>query len=213
MTAMTDDEFDAALVAAAFELGAEEGWRAVSAGASCQRAGLDLARARARFPTRGEILRKFGALADERALNGALAEGPARDRLFDILLRRFDFLQTHRPGVLALLKSLPLDPGLALWLGGETLRSMAWMLEGAGLAAHGPRGAVRAQGLLAVWGWGLRAWMRDESADLTGTMAAIDVALNRADQIASRYDTEPAAVAAVEDAAFAAERSTPPDVV
>ena len=215
---MTDDAFDAALVAAAFDLGAEQGWRTVTPAAASQRAGLDIATARTRFPTRLAILERFGTLADEHALRGASTEGTARDRLFDSLLRRFDFLQMHRPGVLALMKVLPLDPALALAVAGGTLRSMGWLLEGAGLSAAGARGAVRSQGLLAIWGWGLRAWMRDESADLSATMAAVDVALNRADQIAGRYDMEAAPAPATADPAeqdvtFAAEESGPPAVV
>ncbi|HUW79819.1 MAG TPA: TetR family transcriptional regulator, partial [Acidocella sp.] len=107
---MTDTDFDQALVTAAFALGADEGWRMVSAAAAARRAGLDLGRARARFGAHGEILRKFGELADRAALTGALIEGPVRDRLFDVLMRRFDFLQAHRAGVLALLKPLALEP-------------------------------------------------------------------------------------------------------
>src|SRR5580698_10905997 len=95
---MTDAEFDSNLVTVAFALGAEKGWRKVSAAAAARRAGLDLAEARGRFGSRGSILRKFGELADRHALTGALAEGPIRDRLFDVLLRRFDFLQMHRAG-------------------------------------------------------------------------------------------------------------------
>ena len=210
---MTDDEFDAALIAAAFDLGAEQGWRAVSAAAACQRAGLDIAKARRRLPTRRAILARFGALADAQALAGASQDGLARDRLFDILMRRFDFLQSHRPGVAALMKALPLEPALGLWLARESLASMGWMLEGAGLSAGGGRGGLRRQGLLAVWVWGMRAWLGDESADLSATMAAVDVALNRADQVAARL--QPGAAPAEPRSAdlelpLTAEASVPP---
>ena len=59
------------------------------------------------------------------------------------------------------------------------------MLQAAGVSTSGPRGEVRLRGLLAVWLWGVRAWERDESEDLSGTMAAVDAALQRAEQIAS----------------------------
>jgi hypothetical protein len=184
---MTDDEFDAALVTAAFAVGAQNGWLAVSTAAAARHAGLDLARARARLPGHGAILKKFGVLADRYALTGAMTEGSVKDRLFDILLRRFDFLQLHRAGVVALLRVLPLDAPLAAWLGNETLRSMGWILEGAGVSATGLSGAVTKRGLAVVWGWGLRAWLKDESEDLSATMAAVDVALLRADQIAAAF--------------------------
>jgi hypothetical protein len=191
---MTDDEFDAALVAAAFALGADAGWGRVSAAAAAQRVGLDLTIARDRFAHRGMILGRFGKLADIYALTGALDSGPARDRLFDILLRRFDFLQMHRAGVLALLKFIPLEPTWGAYLARATLESMGWMLESAGVSAQGIGGGLRKRGLAVVWAWGMRAWSRDESPDLTATMAAVDVALTRADQIAERL--MPAAKAA-----------------
>jgi len=184
---MTDENFDTALISAAFTLGATQGWAKVSAAAAAREAGLDMVLARQRFAHRGTVLARFGELADAYALTGALTEGPARDRLFDLLLRRFDFLQMHRAGVAALLKGLPLDPLLAAWLARATLGSMGWMLEAAGISASGLPGELRKQGLLAVWGWGARAWLRDESADLTGTMSAVDTALNRAEEMDMRF--------------------------
>ena len=41
-------------------------------------------------------------------------------------------------------------------------------------------GALRVHGLLAVWLYGLRAWRDDQNEELSGTMAAVDRALNRA---------------------------------
>lgn len=185
---MTDAEFDAALVSSAFAIAAARGWRHVSAAAAAREANLNFARARDRFTAPGAILRRFGQLADEHALTGALGQGPVKDRLFDVLLRRIDYLQLHRQGVLGLLRALPLDPALAAYLTAETRRSMAWLLESAGLSAQGLRGELRKTGLLAVWAWGIRAWARDDSEDLSATMAAFDVALARADQLAAQFD-------------------------
>jgi len=103
--------------------------------------------------------------------------------LFDLLMRRIDYLQTHRSGVLALLRAMPSAPPMALLLACATRRSMRWMLEAAGVAALGPCGELRVRGLIAVWLWTLRAWERDTSEDLSGTMAALDAALRRAGDV------------------------------
>jgi ubiquinone biosynthesis protein COQ9 len=182
---MTDTEFDTALVNAAFRLAGESGWRTVNVASAALAAGLSLAEARGRFPSRTSILLRFGRLADQAALLDAPPDGPVRDRLFDLLMRRFDVLQAHRAGVKALLRALPTDPPTALLLACATQRSMRWMLQGAGVAATGPRGILQVRGLLAVWLWAVRAWDRDESEDLSGTMAAIDTALQRAGQMSS----------------------------
>ena len=86
---------------------------------------------------------RFGLLADQAALADAPSEPLPRDRLFDLLMRRFDVLQQHRAGMLALLRVLPTDPMLTLALGAATGRSMGWMLEAAGVSAAGLTGRVR----------------------------------------------------------------------
>jgi ubiquinone biosynthesis protein COQ9 len=181
---MTDAEFDAALIAVAFEAIAAEGWRALSIPRVAQDAGLDLARARARMPDRTELLRRFGIMADAAALSETPSAGTVQERLFDLLMRRLDVLQAHRAGMLALLRALPADPLTALWLTGQSLASMSWLLAAAGVPTTLPFGPARVQGLLAVWLWTLRAWQADDTADLAPTMAALDAALARASQIA-----------------------------
>jgi AcrR family transcriptional regulator len=181
---MDDSEFDRALIAAAFRLAAEQGWRSVSVAAAARAAELPLAHARERFPGRSSILLRFGRAADQSALAEAPSEGPVRDRLFDLLMRRIDAFQTQRAGVVALLRALPAEPPTALLLALATRRSMRWMLEAAGLSAAGLRGELRVKGLVAVWLWTMRAWREDATEDLSATMAALDAALRRAEQAA-----------------------------
>jgi ubiquinone biosynthesis protein COQ9 len=62
------------------------------------------------------------------------------------------------------------------------------MLEAAGVDSRGAFGKLRAKALAAVWLYTLRAWTRDESADMSATMAALDKALDRLDQAAKSLD-------------------------
>ncbi len=179
---MDDEDFDQALITSAFALAARAGWRGVSVAEAARQAGLPLEDARARFPSRDAILLRFGRLADQVALQGAATEGSPRDRLFDVIMRRFDALQVHRAGIATLTHALPGHPALALELALGTSGSMAWMLEGAGISALGLRGMLRTHGLTAVWLYTLRAWLADDSADLSGTMAALDRALAQAER-------------------------------
>jgi hypothetical protein len=180
---MDDKDFDAALISAAFGQAALTGWRDLSLVEAAKDADLPLDRVRARFPAPGTILMRFGSLADQAALAGPATEPLVRDRLFDLLMRRFDVVQQHRAGMLALLRVLPSMPILSLALSGATLRSMGWMLEAAGVSAQGLTGRLRVAGLTAVWLHALRAWKDDDSPDLSGTMAALDKALDQAERV------------------------------
>lgn len=182
---MSDTEFDTALITAAFRVAGEEGWQKLTIPAAARGAGLSLAEARRRFPSRVILLLRFGQLADALALQDAPAQGPVRDRLFDLLMRRYDALQPHRAGIKALVRALPFEPLTAMLLHEATHRSMRWMLQTAGVTANRPFGDLEVRGLTAVWYWGLRTWERDESEDLSATMATVDSALHRVDRVAS----------------------------
>lgn len=205
---MDDTQFDAALIAAAFNQAAASGWSGLSIVDAARSADLPLDRARVRFPGPGMLLMRFGLLADTTALAVAATESNPRDRLFDLLMRRFDVLQHHRPGMVALLQVLPQRPLLSLALGAATLRSMGWMLEAAGLSAVGLRGIVRAKTLVGVWLYALRAWKDDESADLSGTMAAMDKALDQAERL---FDVLAPAVTKEADDTMEGVVDLPPD--
>lgn len=230
-----DAQFDAALIGAAFDQAALLGWAEVSVAAAARAAGLPLERARARFPGRSAVLLRFGVLADQAALAQPSDESSERERLFDMLMRRFDAMQPHREGILSLLRGLPFDPAAAALLYAANLRSMAWMLEGAGVPSAGLQGTLRVHGLLGVWLSTLRAWEQDGSPDLSATMAALDRALNRAERAAGwlglargsageaaavfegegvapdAFDDAPAAAAAAIVSAAAAEDAVGPD--
>ena len=213
---MDDAEFDRAVIGAVFGQAALRGWQEVSLVEAGQDAGLDLVRLRRRFPSRGAVLMRFGAEADGKALSG-VPSGTPRERLFDIVMNRFEALQAHREGVRALLSALRTDPATSMLLYAGTLRSMKWLLEGAGVPASGLSGGLRVHGLLALWLYALRAWEQDDSADLSSTMAAVDRGLDRAMQaersLPGRMPDGPEAAATPESTPMIGDFPEPPAVV
>jgi ubiquinone biosynthesis protein COQ9 len=176
---MSGPDFDQALITAAFQRAADVGWTRLTIVDAARAAGLSLAEARVRFPGKLALLRRFGTMLDEAALAAAPADGPPRDRLFDLIMSRFDAMKPHRAGLRALLRHLPGDPALVVGLGCATRRSMRWMLQAAGISTSGVRGELRVRGMVAVWLWALRAFEQDATDDLAPTMAALDTALTR----------------------------------
>jgi AcrR family transcriptional regulator len=165
---------------------AEQGWQNLSLQALASRCDLTLAELRARVPYKGALPLMFARSVDQAVLrdNPAQPTGSARDRLFDVLMRRIDTLQPHRAGIIRLGRDMRTDPLLTMMLAPQLAASMAWMLEAAGIESSGIKGALRVQGLCGVWLATLRGWEQDEGQDLGATMAALDRALDRAGQIA-----------------------------
>ncbi len=169
---------------------AEHGWSGTTMARVAAAAGVTLAELRSHAGCREALLALSVRETDRAVLAGTVAtEGESpRDRLFDLLMRRIDELQTHRAGVQRFLRDLPWNPALAVATGVLNDRAMRWMLEAAGIGTGGLSGQARRRGLMGVWVYTLRAWAADDSADLAATMAALDKALDRADQVARSVD-------------------------
>jgi hypothetical protein len=115
-------------------------------------------------------------LADPPA---AEPEERARDRLFDLLMRRFDALRPYKPALDVLRRELLADPVTAICVGTSLLRSMRWMLEAAEIPTNGVRGAIAVRLAAGAYLSAMRIWQRDDSQDLAQTMAALDARLRR----------------------------------
>jgi ubiquinone biosynthesis protein COQ9 len=193
------DGTEARLVAALWQVVAAHGWHGLTMRRVAAAAGISVAELRRRCPGGPlHLLRLHGRVIDGAVLEGTVAgqEGLARDRVFDVLMRRIDALQPHRAGILRLMRDLRRDPLLALLLLAALPRSMAWMLEAAEIDPNGPAGMLRVQGLTGVWLATLRAWREDGGADLGATMAALDRALDRAEQVARTIRLDPGTMTA-----------------
>ena len=142
------------------------------------------------YPSKQAIIKGYADHIDAAVMAADDLEGadsPARDRLFDVLMRRFEAMQPQREAIGAILQDQLRDP-LALCCGSCRLeRSMATMLEAAGFSTSGLRGLVRIKGLSAIYLSSLRVWLRDDSEDMAKTMAHLDKQLHRADSLAGRF--------------------------
>jgi AcrR family transcriptional regulator len=165
------------IIDAALTLIAAQGWRNVSLAAVAGEAGLTILQVHRVFPSRTAILCGFFRRIDEAALatpvEGEAGERP-RDRVFDLLMRRFDALQPYRGALTSLRRDLPFDPPSALAAGAAQLCSMRLMLEAAGISTQGIGGLIAVKLVAASYFFAAQTWSRDESPDLAPTMATLD---------------------------------------
>lgn len=185
-TPPTDPE--TALIDAALALAAASGWRGLAMADVAAEAGLTPAEALRIYPDRNRLMAAFRRRVDADVMAGSAprldAEESPRDRLFDVLMRRFDALAPHKAGVAAILRDLPGEPPAVICHGLGLLASMRLSLELAGISSAGIAGRLKAKGLAAVYANALRAWLKDESPDMAPTMAALDRGLMQAERLA-----------------------------
>lgn len=177
------------VICAALDMAARGSWRDVTMRQIAVKAGLDLADIIPLFADKTDILCAYGRQIDARvaeSLNGqSMADDTPRDCLFDILMQRFEILNEDRAAVLSILDGVTSDPKQMVISFPWVCRSMGWMLELAGIDAHGWGGALRVAGLSLVYLKVLRDWIYDDSPDMAVTMASLDKALGQIDTIAA----------------------------
>ncbi|MCC6597698.1 MAG: TetR family transcriptional regulator [Alphaproteobacteria bacterium] len=184
------DKIKNRILDAAMALAEARGWGAIGLADIAEAAALSLGDLRGHVEDKADILALLGRRVDRLALESAGAADMSvsvRDRLFDVLMERFEALNLWRGGVVSVLDSFKCDPKQAVIACPHLARSMSWMLEAAGEDTQGWRGALKVMGLMGVYIKVLRVWREDESADLARTMAALDKDLSRAEQAANTF--------------------------
>lgn len=178
------------VITSALKLAGDEGWDAVTLPRLADVAGVPLIEVHRVTPNRQAVLNGIGRLVDEAVLaeGAADADEKARDRLFEVIMRRFDFLQDHRPGIIAIADGLRREPLWALCQGPAFERSMRLMLDVARLPARGPFGPAKVRVLGLIYLDIFRTWRADDSDDMAKTMKALDKRLEQAEQLANTFD-------------------------
>ena len=174
----------------AMKLAAEGRWRDLSLAEIADTAKLPLATVYPVYSSKQAILSALFRRIDAAVMaaeDASAREGSARDRLFDVLMRRFDALGPYREALANIIDVQARDPLSAACGLARLGRSMACMLEAAGLSSSGLRGALRIKALGAAYLATLRVWLHDDSPDMAPTMAALDRHLGRLDSLAKCF--------------------------
>lgn len=179
------------VVNALFALLTEKPWGEIGLYDIAERAGISLGELRALFPSKGAVLAGFVRQIDLDVLAHDakdMSGEPVREKLFDVLMRRFEAMAPHREALRAVRKGIALDPLGASALNQLAVSSMQWMLAAAGIQESGPLGAARAQALVLVNARVFNTFLDDDDEGLARTMKALDEELRKAERWAQRAD-------------------------
>ena len=174
------------IVDAALVLFSERGWNAVTMADIAGGAAISDAEVRKAFPTKTAIVQHLMTRVDNAVLGLAPSGGGSvRDRLFDLLMLRFDSLRANKAAMVSICQGLYRSPAASLCLVPRLLRSMTRTLEAAGVGPGGLDGLLRAEALALIYANALRVWSSDETVDMAKTMATLDRSLAQAERLAS----------------------------
>lgn len=174
-------------VAVMLDLVAAQGWRAVTLGRIAEASGLPLSVLYGQYGSKVDLLTAYARRIDAAMLTALGGPAPAptdatavKDRLFEVIMARFDALAPHKPAIRVLMRELPADPvALACFLHRGLGQGLDWVLAAAELDTGGLPGVVRRKLLGGIYLDTLRVWLKDDSSDLAATMAHLDKRLSQ----------------------------------
>jgi AcrR family transcriptional regulator len=179
------------IVDALMTLAAEQPWNDIEIGEIAREANVTLAEFRDAFPSKGAVLAGLARRIDRQVLQGTsddLAEEPARERLFDVLMRRLDAMAPYKRALRRIAFALRSDPLSLLALNGVALNSMRFMLAAANISTEGPLGNLKVQGTVIAFANTLETWFTDDDPSHARTMARLDREIRRGERFIERAE-------------------------
>lgn len=176
---------------AAYTAIVDKGWSRLTLTDVAAAAGLSLADLRQEISSKYDLIGALNRHVDALVLEdvGTVdTEDSPRERLFEVMMARFDALQPYKDALGVMALAARGDIKLASCTHSQLQTSMGWMLEAAALGDGGWRGSFRRNGLALVYVRASMAWLKDDSEDLSGTMKALDKALGDAERWANSVE-------------------------
>lgn len=172
-----------ALGEAALALCAEKSWVDVGLLSLCQEAGQSLSACAEAGITRFSVAEYLDQKLDRAMLEAVAdieAEAPSRDRLFDVIMARFDAMQDQRAAWVSILEADAQEPAASFARAARRLRTAAWALEAIGISTDSLKATARVMGLARRLRKIEALWLKDD-ADLSKTMAGLDQTLRESE--------------------------------
>ncbi len=184
-----DTDIKNIIVTSSLHLAVEQGWEYTTLRDVAEHSGLSASELYAAIDDKNDILVILGRIIDQKIMAdidvSSEDDTRSRERLFDIMMDRFEALNEYRDGICAILESFKYDPKQMVISAPYLCKSMSWMLEVSGVETAGIKGALKVAGLTGVYIKVLKVWIKDESPDLSKTMSALDKSLGHAENMAN----------------------------
>ena len=180
-----------AVIEATMRLAADRPWNDIELPDIAREAGVSLADLRDLFPSKGAVLGGFSRMIDRKVLEGAsddLAGEPARERVFDVMMRRLDAMGPYKAALRRIVWALRFDPLSMAALNQTGLNSQRYMLASAGISTEGPLGLLKLQGAVVVLANTMETWFEDDDPVQARTMARLDRELRRGERVLERAE-------------------------
>lgn len=195
------------LLSLAFDQIGERGWSAFSFRDLAVTAKLPLHEVYKQISGRSQLLRQLNDRLDQAMFSFDLAElAPlsVRERLFELLMRRFDAMLPYKPALQQFSQKSEMTPLLLTSSLCNLDRMAERLLDAVGVTQRGLKRRLARRALMAAYVDIVRVWITDDGEDQALTMARLDKRLGQMEQAANWKWPGQSRASAEEDAAASA---------
>ncbi len=170
---------------------AQYGWENMNLCRVAKEAKLSLDELYQVFPDKSKVLQALFRKIDQATLAQVAPfadDEKTQDRLFAVVMDRFDVMREYKPVLQALWQDIWKDPSFLLCQVPHGLNSMRWMLEASGVEVSSWLGSIRIKVFTGFYLNVVYTWLSDDTEDMAATMAALDRGLKRLEGIPGFYE-------------------------
>lgn len=181
------------ILKAARKLSAQTAWESVSLVDIGREADVSATDITAIFPQKSDIVLALLQHIDDEIQREDFGfhheRDTAKDRLFEVIMFRFDLLEEDRASYISMLSSFQNAPEKAWRHKSAFLYSMRLLLEKSEINIDAVfKEDILMTGLALVYILSVKTWMKDDSPDLAKTMSTVDRHLTRMFSLSKRLD-------------------------
>ena len=173
------------VILASLKLALERNWNEVSLSEIAKSANIPLIEVSKLFHSKIAILEALNRQMDTEVLANVAtisSNETIRDQLFGLLMLRFDALTRDKEAITRIIRCTVSRDPIASFIGLKNSKaSMRIIMEATGMSTNTPLGQLKVNGLLVVYLNTICTWLKDDTPDLSKTMADLDKSLARAE--------------------------------
>ena len=168
---------------AALKLLKSKSWSQISIQSICKEAKINQYQVYNFAKQKKDILVLINNYFDQKMINSIsnIGKSSNHDKIFEILMQRFEILNQHRNSVMKIFKYIIKKPDMIIFLLPEIIKSLNIVLESSEISTEGCLNNLKIEGLLIIYIYVFSIWMKDKTVGLDKTMAALDKSLNNAE--------------------------------
>jgi len=139
--------------------------------------------------TKFDLLKPISKYVDYLLINKmkSLENSSPKDMLFEVLMARFDILETNRKAFLEIYKIVKKNPQQFIKSLPTFLESMIITAELSKYKVNGLKGTIRLKGLMLIYFITFFQWVDDKESSLEKTMTALDKNLDQAEKLSKLF--------------------------